>query len=61
MGQTVHYLTNDKGEKKAVVVPIRDYEKLLEDLEDFAVIAERRDEQTIPQDEFRKDQERLKL
>ena len=54
MSQTVQYLTNAKGEKTAVVVPIRDYEKMLEDLDDLAVIAERRGEETIPHDEFKK-------
>jgi hypothetical protein len=41
-------LTNEKGRKTAVVLPIEDYEKLSEDLDDLAVIAERREEETIP-------------
>jgi hypothetical protein len=52
MSNPVQYLTDEHGEKTAVVVPISDYEKLLEDLEDLAVIAERRDEPTIPHAEF---------
>lgn len=36
----------------AVVLPINDYEKLLEDLDDLAVVAERRDEPVIPHDQF---------
>jgi len=35
-----------------------DYEKLQEDLEDLAVIAERRDEETIPHTEFKKELKR---
>ena len=54
MSATVQYLTNDKGRKTAVVLPIDAYEKLLEDLDDLAVIAERRDEGTIPHAEFKK-------
>jgi len=48
----VKYITDDRGEHTAVVVPIADYEKLLEDLEDLAVVAERREEPTIPHEQF---------
>ena len=41
MSDPVRYITDDRGERMAVVLPIADYEKLLEDLEDLAVIAER--------------------
>ena len=54
MSTAVQYLTNEKGKKTAVVLPVADYEKLLEDLDDLAVIAERREEGTIPHDEFKK-------
>ena len=54
MSATVQFLTNEKGEKTAVVLPVADYEKLLEDLDDLAVIAERRDEETIPHNQFKK-------
>jgi hypothetical protein len=50
----VQFLTNEKGRKTAVVLDIDDYEKLLEDLDDLAVIAERREEATIPHAEFKK-------
>ena len=35
-----------------MVLPINDYEKLLEDLNDLAVVAERRDEPVIHHDQF---------
>ncbi len=54
MNATLQYLTNEKGRKTSVVLPINEYEKLLEDLDDLAVIAERRDEETIPHAEFKK-------
>ena len=54
MSATVQYLTNEKGRKTAVVLPIESYEKLLEDLDDLAIIAERRGEATIPHAEFKK-------
>ena len=52
MSATLQYLTDDHGERTAVVLPISNYEKLLEDLEDLAVVAERRGEPTIPHEEF---------
>ena len=52
MSQTLQYITDDRGERTAVVLPISDYEKLLEDLDDLAVVAERRDEPVIPHDQF---------
>jgi PHD/YefM family antitoxin component YafN of YafNO toxin-antitoxin module len=54
MSAAVQFLTNEKGKKTAVVLPIEDYEKLQEDLDDLAVIAERRNEETIPHAEFKK-------
>ena len=41
------FLTNEEGERISVVLPIEEFNELLEDLEDLAVIAERRDEETI--------------
>lgn len=54
MSAAVQFLTNEKGKKTAVVLPIEDYKRLREDLDDLAVIAERRDEETIPHAEFKK-------
>jgi len=45
------YLVDEHGTKKAVIVPIEDYEELLEDLHDLAVISERRNEPTVPFEE----------
>jgi len=41
------YITNDSGEKISVILPINEFQELLEDIEDLATIAERRDEPTI--------------
>lgn len=41
------YITDPDGKKKAVILPIEEYEELLEDLDDLAVLAERREEPTI--------------
>jgi PHD/YefM family antitoxin component YafN of YafNO toxin-antitoxin module len=47
----VQYVTNDAGKKTAVLLPIEEFEELLEDIEDLAMLAERRDEPTISHEE----------
>ena len=49
------YITNEAGEKISVVLPLAKFQELLEDIEDLAAIAERREEPTIPHDEFVKE------
>ena len=44
----VRYIVDEKGERSAVVLPIDQYEELLEDIHDLAIIAERREERTMP-------------
>ena len=39
------------GKRTAVILPIEEYQELLEDLADLACIARRKDEPTIPFDE----------
>ena len=48
------YLIDESGQKTAVVIPLEEYEELLEDIHDLAVIAERKDEPTIRFDELKK-------
>ncbi len=47
------YIVDENGNRTAVVLPIEEYEKLLADLHDLAIIAERRDENTITLDEIK--------
>jgi hypothetical protein len=47
----VQYVTNQDGQKTAVIVPYKEFRELLEDIEDLAAIAERRDEPTVSHDE----------
>jgi hypothetical protein len=61
MSGTVQFLTNEQRRKTAVVLDIDDYQKLLEDLDDLVVIAERRKEETIPHAEFKKGLKRRAL
>jgi len=44
------YVTDSEGHKKAVILSIEEFDELLEDLDDLACIAERRDEPTVPHD-----------
>ena len=44
----LEYITNEQGEKRAVVLPWEEFLDLLEDIEDLAILAERRDEPTVP-------------
>lgn len=44
---TTRYLTDERGAKVAVVIPIADYDALMEDLVDLACVAERRDEERV--------------
>ena len=46
------FLTDEAGRRTAVLLPIKDYERLLEDIEDLAAIAERRDEPVISHEEL---------
>lgn len=58
MSQSVQYLTDEHGDRTAVVLPIVDYEKLLEDLEDLAVLADRRNEPVLSHQDFLADLKR---
>ena len=46
------YITNEAGEKTSVILPISEFEELLEDIHDLALMAERRDEPTISHEEL---------
>jgi len=41
------FVTDSHGRKMAVILTVRRYQKLLEDLHDLAVVAERREEEPI--------------
>jgi hypothetical protein len=47
------YQTDAHGKRTAVVVPIAEFEQMLEDLHDLAVIADRRNEPTMTFDELK--------
>ena len=47
------FIIDEKGKKTAAILPIEEYEELLEDFHDLAVVAERRDESTITFEELK--------
>jgi hypothetical protein len=48
----LQYVTNQAGEKTAVILPINEFEELLEDLQDLAAVAERRGDESISHEEL---------
>lgn len=48
----VQYVTNQIGEKTAVILSLASFRDLIEDLEDLGIAAERRDEPTISHSEL---------
>ena len=42
-----HYVIDDTGQKVSVILPVSEFEKLMEELADLAALAERRDEPTV--------------
>jgi len=48
------FIVDEKGKKTAIVLSLEEYEELLEDIHDLAVIAERRDDPVISFDELKK-------
>jgi hypothetical protein len=48
----LQYVTNQAGERTAVLLPIAEFQELVEDIEDLAAIAERREEPTVSHDEL---------
>jgi hypothetical protein len=43
----VQYIVGEKGDRTAVIMPIEEYEELMEDIHDLGVIAERREDPSI--------------
>ena len=55
--EKIRFLVDEKGRKKSVVLPIKEYQALVEDLADMAVIAERNGDPTQSLDMVRKNLE----
>lgn len=48
------FITDSKGDKIAVVIPISEYKDLMEDVADLACVAERRDDVRITLSDLKK-------
>ncbi len=48
------YVTDTKGKKVSVILSLERYERLMEDLHDLAIVAERRNEQPISFEEMKR-------
>ena len=46
------YVTDERGRKRSVILPISKFQELIDDIEDLAAVAERRDEPTMSHEEF---------
>lgn len=42
------YIIDENGTKKSVIISLEEYQELMEDLSDIAVVAERKDEEAVP-------------
>jgi len=54
MAANEQYVVDSEGRKTAVLLSLEDYEKLMEDLHDLAVVAERREEEAISLQELKR-------
>jgi predicted transcriptional regulator len=48
------YVVDDKGRKRGVLLSLKQYQKLLEDLHDLAVVAERKNEKPVPLEDMKR-------
>ncbi|MDR9402401.1 MAG: hypothetical protein RI580_03080 [Halothece sp. Uz-M2-17] len=46
------YITDQQGKKKSVILPISEFEELIEDMEDLAAVAERKEETTTSHEDL---------
>ncbi len=49
------FVTNSKGKKTAAIIPIKEYEELMEDLHDLEIVAKRRNDERIPFEVIKKE------
>ena len=48
------FIVNAKGKKTCVLLSLRQYQKLMEDLHDLAIVAERRKEKPVTLEELKR-------
>jgi hypothetical protein len=50
----MQYVTDQKGRKTSVILPVETYEEMLEDIQDLVAVAERRKEKTLSLTDMKK-------
>jgi hypothetical protein len=50
----VQYVTDQKGRKTSVILPVETYEEMLEDIQDLVAVAERRKEKSLSLTDMKK-------
>jgi hypothetical protein len=50
----VQYVTDQKGRKTSVILPVETYEEMLEDIQDLVAVAERRKEKALSLTDMKK-------
>lgn len=48
----IQYLIDPAGQKVSVLLPVQQFDELIEDIEDLAAVAERREEPTITHEQL---------
>jgi PHD/YefM family antitoxin component YafN of YafNO toxin-antitoxin module len=48
------FVVDRDGNRQAVIIPLQEYERLMEDLHDLSMVAERREEETISLGEMKR-------
>lgn len=48
------FVIDARGKKKGVLLSVKQYQKLMEDLHDLAIVAERRREKPVPLDDLKR-------
>jgi hypothetical protein len=50
---STRFLTDESGKRVAVVLPVEEYEELLQDVSDLAAVAERRNDERVTLEEIK--------
>lgn len=51
-GLHLQYIVDDQGNKSGVLLTLSAFDALMEELDDLATLAERRDEETLPHEQL---------
>lgn len=54
MAANEEFVVDSRGNRKSVILSLKRYQELMEDLHDLAVVAERRDEEPLSLEEMRR-------